>query len=720
MITDHPITAESIRNIPQPQPSEQARLRARTLIPTPYKLTRKQEDALIETIKTAYDDYNSKMDEQPKDAAGKSLDSWRASRERWENHFNNDVTWRTKDGSIWAISNMTLNLSRVFCRRMQAKAISYFFSTDPWFAAYPEGVEDMELAEPIEKHARWKINQGDTKQVMRQASDKAFILGECVVKTLYDYRTETVQWKGKILVDDQQAPLLTGDGQFIYFDDGWIDDPKEIARADDAAQQQGIIRRMGQAWDALKVQVFGGSGIPQVLAKDTTIPKPEVTVWKEGVWTRTYGLFNGPQSEIVPYLNFIAPLDVGDLQEADFIAHIYDKPMEWLAGQLNNYDPSDDDLSEVDHAVLVENAIILLKKNYQPNTPDANDSNKSKESHTPRILQLAECHMIFDADQDGKSEKITVIVDRENWLPIYYNWTRNVTETGMRPFTTVRSLEVANCWWGIGVMQIFESAQEFIDRCVNRIEGRNQESGRITFWNPWLTVEGAKEPDLKLNHGKTYTMKSAEVDPGKVLSYVVLPPLVADTYKVMELVMQVMQQESGVITADANQASGLDQTKLATGIKNIERAGNELFGVYLQALELGLTSILKTSLTIIYTRMDKKEIFSYAEGSARKITELSPEQVRGISLNINLLMTRQKSEEALQQSLQGINIAKDFYALPPEQQERLKDVYIEGLKALGWQDADRIIKPMTPPMALPAPQTGAPAAVAAPETPTQL
>jgi hypothetical protein len=715
MITTSPITDEWIKNNPVSESTE-AKERPRTLMPTPLRLSRAQEDALMQTIKDTFTEVKGKME-----AAGtlpdtpELVESFLGSREKFYSHFNNNVKYREKLGGIYAITNITLNLSRVFCRRMIAKGISYFFGTDPWFAAYPEGIEDSELAATIERHARWKIKQTPCNQVMRQAVERAFIIGEAVVKTIQRDEIQHYRSKTEILVDADGKPILTSEDEgsdYIFKDDAWVDDPAASQQVEDAAQEHGLIPRMGKQWVKFKEQIFGPAGTPQVLKKDPTIRKPAALFWKTETVDRTLRLFAGPKSELVPFKHFICPLDAPSVDDAPFVGQPFDESPMWLAEILNGYDPSQDNLSEIEQAVIVENALKVLKASYDGTTPLANNPNKSGEPYLPRTLRLLECHLKFDAEQTGQSRNITAIVDRENWTPIYYNYTANVTATGRRPFKVVRAIEVAGCWWGVGIMQMFGAAQEFIDKCVNRIEGRNAESGRVTFWNPFLTVEGQRDKNLKLNHGKTYMLKDQNVDPAKVLSYVTLPPLVEDTYKIMELVMQVMQQESGVITADANQTSGLDQTKLATGIRNIERAGNELFGLYLQALEPGLTEVLQDNLMIIYARMDRKEIFSYLNGNARVITDLSPEDVRGMVLNVNLLLTRQKSEQQLEQALKGIEILREYYLQPPQVQERLKQPTIQALKALEWKDADQAVEPMM--------LEAAPAAAGAPGAPAAL
>jgi hypothetical protein len=80
---------------------------------------------------------------------------------------------------------------------------------------------------------------------------------------------------------------------------------------------------------------------------------------------------------------------------------------------------------------------------------------------------------------------------------------------------------------------------------------------------------------------------------------------------------------------------------------------------------------------------------------------LTPDQVRVMDLDVSLLLTRSKSEQVLESSVQAANLVVQFYNLPPMVQERVKTLYVQSLKALQVEQAEDIIMPLPPAPTLP-------------------
>jgi hypothetical protein len=289
-----------------------------------------------------------------------------------------------------------------------------------------------------------------------------------------------------------------------------------------------------------------------------------------------------------------------------------------------------------------------------------------------------------------------LVLDKRTMSPIFYDYLGNVSPSGKRPFTVVRINAIDGRWHGVGGMEVFENSQQFIDLLVNRRNFAESAAGRTTFWNPSKTLEGQRDPNLILNAGLTYTLLPGSKKED-ALDYVVLPEVKGNNlFELMETFMQLMQLESGVVNAMDGQAAGLPSAKLATGVRNIEKSGNEMFSLYLESLEPGLTEVLRTAAGIIYQNMDAEEIFSITEGDARRILSLTPDQVRNLNIDVKLLLTRSKSEQVLESSVQAANLTNQFYQLLPEVQQKARFLYVQALKALQIEQAEEIISPLMP------------------------
>jgi len=142
--------------------------------------------------------------------------------------FRDDVYWRKMGTSgwldcLWQHSNLSLPFVRRICRQMIAKAVRYFFGTDPWFSAYPVGTDDADKAEKIGKHSRWKIDQAKVREAMETAMERAFVLGESVVKHTWKTSIQYFKKYERVMISmiDGQ-PILSQAQEYIYETDAWI------------------------------------------------------------------------------------------------------------------------------------------------------------------------------------------------------------------------------------------------------------------------------------------------------------------------------------------------------------------------------------------------------------------------------------------------------------------------------------------------------------------
>jgi len=296
-------------------------------------------------------------------------------------------------------------------------------------------------------------------------------------------------------------------------------------------------------------------------------------------------------------------------------------------------------------------------------------------------------------------------------MPIFYDHVANVTTDGLRPIEIVRINGIEGRWYGLGIMELFESYQTIVDLMVNRWNFSNSRSGRVDFWSPKNTLEGDRDPNLKMNWGQTYSPK-----PGKkaedCLETVYLNDIKFEQFQTLvQFFMQLAMNESGVTNANDNQAAGMQSAKLATGIMQIEQSGDELFAPIIEDLAESLGNIINREVDVILANLDEEEAFSYLNGDTAGIDTITPDQVRGLKFKCTIELTTHKNQQILQLSAQAIALVKDYYLnTPPQVQEYVAPLFRDQLRILAPKcNPDDIIKviPMAP--GLPAP-AGAPLA----------
>jgi hypothetical protein len=639
--------------------------------------------------------------------AQKAADSWLGKRSRYEDVFSNKVDWRPYVfGGIFKESNLVVPLARRIARQMIARAQNYFFETDPWFAAEPEGVEDTKLADKIDRYAKFKLAQLGSKKNKERSIRGAFTRGESVVKTTHTVRDQLFKTYAQVLIDAEDQPILDSAGEFILETDAWVPET-----AVDPATGQPIATASGKL----------------VLKRDGTIEQPATLLWKEMVVPRRQVIFQGPESPVVYYKDFLCPLNAPDIQQADLIAHLYDKPVMELvdlyvkSGMLES--TGKERLEAVQRTVqlireLTNNSSEAKSGANQPNRPSDGDQTRSASlaDRGEPVAEIAEIYLWFDANGDGILENIMLVVDRKNRVPLFYDYVPNVMIDGLRPFEVVRVNEVEGRWYGEGVMEMFESTQNIVDLLVNRWNHSQSRAGRVDFWRPDLTLEGRANPHLSMNWGGTYSL-APNAKPDEALHSVYLEDTKFDHLERMfEFFMQIAMNESGVANSNDAETAGLDTQKLATGIRNIEKAGQEMFAPFISDLEPPLQAILKRELLVLFANLDRVEIFNYLARDTktgeevRQLDQITPDEVRNLTLNVNLLLTRYKGEQQLIQGEQASAIVERFYTLPVQIQPFVAQFYKNQLKAIDPRiDVETLIQPGIAQIAPTAAGSGAPA-----------
>lgn len=617
--------------------------------------------------------------------------TWMGKRHVYDKTFKNELGYRAYIlGGIFAESNLAAPIARRVCRQMTARGVNYFFGTDPWFAIYPVGILDKDRADKADRYTRWKMDQAKLKRTQELAIERAFVLGEAVVKTSWANRGQIYRARATVLVDQDGMDILGADGDYIFESDLWV--PQVMN--DPATGEQ------------VTSDLF-------VLKRDGQTPQPEPMIWQEKLITRRITHYKGPEAKVVNFMDFLCPIEAESIQLADCVVHLYDRPLMELADEWQKEIAANATGSERQEAM--RKAINLLRSlsTGGGNSSTAQDSDivdsstnqGGRSTKSQPIVKIAEFHLRYDCDGDGILEDVMLVMDRQTRKPIFYDYTANITPDGLRPFSCVRVSEVPGRWYGMGAMEQFETSQQIIDLLINRYNFSQSDSGKVVFWNPAATLEGRSRPDLVFNSGQPYTLL-----PGKTaadaLSVVYMDERKgADLMELAEFFMQLMMNESGVANANDGAVSGMDSTKLATGIRNVEKSGQEVFSLHLGHMEPGISETLAKMTKLLFANIDKMEVYRYfedgeegGEGGSDQLREINPGDIANIEIDTRILLSRFRGEQILESYSRGWEIVEKFYSQPFEVQANTAAMAIAMLKAMQISNADQIIIPTQSPV----------------------
>jgi hypothetical protein len=184
----------------------------------------------------------------------------------------------------------------------------------------------------------------------------------------------------------------------------------------------------------------------------------------------------------------------------------------------------------------------------------------------------------------------------------------------------------------------------------------------------------------------------------------------------VEFFMQLMMNESGISSANDNNTIGLDMVKTATGVKNIEKSGQELFSLFLGHLQPGITECLSKMIKLTFSRMNDLPVYQYFEEGESLIDpvtgeiiegegvgsliEIQPGDISQAESDVQVLLTKYKGEQTVASNTAAIELALRFFdpMITPEIQQRLAPLFASTLKEYQVTNADQMMRPIAQPL----------------------
>jgi hypothetical protein len=640
------------------------------------ELTREQEDFVVSEAFKRIDDLDSSMgraeildaSETPPVDVDMDTDALKHLPRRmfWEMVFNQKFGWRKQlEGLFKDGSNVHFPMTRRIVNQMVSRAQNYFFQTEPWFSANALGV-DMDTGKAANDWAQYRFSAAGVKGELEQAIKLAFVRGECVVKTQSKTRYDYYEAFESVMVDGESNPILDANGGYILEDDEFV-----LIEGGDFP----VLKRDG---------VTTASGVFELMK----IPRRSI-------------LFKGPEAAVVPLRDFVASMDRPTLQEEDTVCHYYDMDAIAIVEEYIERLKERGAWDEKEWPRVVELLSMAAAGSrdatagagaYRPETGDSPD-NASGHQRSEPLVKIAEVHMWIDANSDGKRENIMMLLDTETRRPILYDYTANIYEDKVRPFSVVRIDPVDGRWTGTSAVETLWRMQNLIDLNMNRWDFSNSVSGSVTFFNPELLEESQGNRTLKLNHGKTYRKRDPKTKAEDIVERVQLAEYKGVQLEtIIQYWTQIATNLGGVANVNDAQMAGLDSTRLATGIRNMDASGQEQFSPFLSALTPGLTDISEKCLVLSVATSDEEELFDVmGQDGAMMVQSIRRGDLRKIKWSLELELTRYKNEQEAKQAQFARPAAVEFYNLPPVLQMRLATLYRQELKAYGVRNVDQII-----------------------------
>jgi hypothetical protein len=249
-------------------------------------------------------------------------------------------------------------------------------------------------------------------------------------------------------------------------------------------------------------------------------------------------------------------------------------------------------------------------------------------------------------------------------LPIFWDYIANVTPDGRYPFEVVVTNRAPHRWYGQSWFQKYERYQELIDRLTNQILYRNELAANpikfrrkeaVVQWQDDQPFEVGPDKVFDLNDG--YTAEDA-------LQTSAIPELDEQTRFLLETVVANWRMRAGVLTATQGSFDGLSSERTATGIMQLASVSQTIFKPQLMEVKRGLEAVLRQIAAYEYAGMEEDEAFDYLEGGERRVGMLRWQEVRGVNVDVELLLTFFKQGQSLECSRLAVDFFGRFLAVP--------------------------------------------------------
>jgi hypothetical protein len=654
------------------QPGAVAAAAPKAQMKTSLKLTEAQEARLLQRILDRIDEVRVEMGSIFGGGGQVEADSWMWERQKNQFQYDNEWEWRkcldgTNKKTIFDYSNFSLNLSKRYCRLMAAKSSDDLVGTEPFFSAMPTEQGNPGLAKQAEGYLQDEIAESNLKKRIKEAQKTALIRDEAVFKLAYVTNDTYFRGPGIVAVGPNAyqtsegtrmfpvgEPIVTPKGDYIYQKDDMFEDPNV----------QGLVRLEKEPGVAFRHELE--------------------FAYKEDLFQTLHGR-TGLDGRSLDYRDFLCPLNAATVHEADINVHTYDEQWERLKAQYDGFDVS----------------VAWVNQPYMAGEKAPKTEKKEQET-TSKILKIVNCGDTYircnpfegDPGDPGYESEIWALVDLTNRRFIWYDYLGN--HMPKRPFEVIPGVElVANRWYGVGVFEMLAHKQLYVDTQFNRVNFKSMKSSSVRFRVKNAVAQWKAGEQLVVGDDRTFDIEDPRFDSRN-------PPLFAvnlteiDEYamKLIELMIQAGSTEVGIVGPDDGALAGLDTTKLATGIKSLERTGNLLMKFTETDHADAIAEILDQAVDIILEHMDEDQMVWRPD--SQELYQLNREEVRKLPKDVKLLLTRSRSTETIETARMVIQLCREYYeALTPYERYKLRGEYLRQLKALETPDAAQLLDEVT-------------------------
>lgn len=596
--------------------------------------------------------------------------SWAWDRQVARMAYYNNFDWRKAFGEIWNINNWSMGVPRRFVRLLAAKIEDDLCGSSPWFAAMPMKPQNADLSKQVERKVQEEADKSNLRMTLSESIRVALTEGERVVKVTHVFDATTYYSSDTVLHDQEGTPIITRTGEHIFPKDGFFENP----------MVKGEMRLK-------KDPTFVMPMDPQGNIKKDAAGRPLASYLTNPLIRKQLVRHDGLDASGLFCEDFIYPINVASLDDADIMAHSYDDVLEKVQ---RLYEKTGFD-EEYGH-------LFPTKPLAQRSLPNAELGERNVAAATSlEKINIHEAYIRCDADEDGEDEWIFLVLDINARKPLYAEYL-GVMNMKKPPFVMLRGLEsVPGRAYGLGIYKLLEHENLYIDLCFNRIALKNAKEASVTFIHRDGTEETKAGLEMVLGDKKIYHIPANVSDTynknNPPIFRVNLAELDEFAIEHMERMIEACMLTVGISAADSGSAGQQIGGDTATAVRNIERTGNTLQRTTENMIADDINAIMDLAVDCVLENMDDQEVAMDPETGM--LSTLDKEEIRTLDRDVRLLLTKARSAESIAVNTAAMAVVEGYYAKPPSMRKRTRMFCINLLKNYDVQDADDLLEEPT-------------------------
>jgi hypothetical protein len=578
------------------------------------------------------------------------LGSWRARMTRYERMADDDYSdRRTPDPdvtnateSIFARQNFTLGMTAGFADYVFAQARDEIFGTRPWLAATPQNAGAIGLADLITKESQWKFDQSNMEAVLIDAIRGAVDLGTVLVKGRWWRDLETFETLEDCAHSKASGlPLLNPAGDYLRE----VEDIPEGTDPADVEWRELLVQNTQQVYDNVEYACLD---------------------WKNVA-------FDGTAPEL-------------DLRYTDFL-HRFQMGAHDICNHYGLDEPTRREL-----LTLVDAEERNAPRDHRQETdPDLGDPYRMDSGANPKI-SLVEGFLRCVPLGDGRTVRVACVFSPTLRILFHCEYLANVTPDGLLPVFPVRCFKTAGRITGKGYFEKYEDANNAVDGQYNAVTYRNRKSAEVLKGiHRSALADELEGQDLVLDPDKLFEL-AEDKKMEDFIEYSVIPSNDNRSVELLNQMTQMNQMRSGITSAAQGEMKGVPSANTATGTNQIISRGAVLVKWPITQMKTDLERPVEFAVHLHYANHDHDESFAWGEGKDAELLHVKAGDVKGLRAKVTLTLTQSQSQTKLESSQIGIGIGAQYAQLPETEKTSQRRLYVQALAALGFNDADRIIR----------------------------